>query len=70
MTTLRETVTGVTLLVAGAILAALVLVQGLFTQPPIALPVAFLAIGAGIATLDVPDHAGTPAPTGTGRRPT
>ena len=70
MTTLRETATGVVLLGVGATLAALVVVQGLFAQPPVALPVALLAIGAGIATLDVPDHAGTPAPTGAGRRPT
>ncbi|MFD1585683.1 hypothetical protein ACFR9U_01710 [Halorientalis brevis] len=69
MTTIKETVTGVALLAIGTILAALVLVQGLFAQPPIALPVAILAIGAGIATLDVPEHADRPAPVGTGRRP-
>lgn len=69
MTTLRETMTGVALLVIGAILTGLVLFQGIFAHPPVALPVALLAIGAGVATLDVPDHADRPVAAETGRRP-
>ena len=72
MTTVRETMTGVALVIVGTMLATLVIVQGFLAHPPIALPVALLAIGAGITTLDVPDPAGTPTPVGTGgtgRRP-
>ena len=72
MTTFRETALGVWLVVTGATLTALVLVQGVLAQPPIALPVGLLAIGAGIATLDVPEPAATPdavGPGGAGRRP-
>ncbi|WP_136717236.1 hypothetical protein [Halorientalis salina] len=68
MTTFRETLTGVGLLTIGATLAALVLLQGFMAHPPIALPVALLTIGAGIATLDVPEPTGTPDAIGTGRR--